>query len=76
MRQPSPRYLTSSSVKRNLLNAKIAGLTTDQILQAVVVIGSGQVEMEQRLVRALLIDEFIRREGVDAGDMLMDRVGL
>ncbi len=76
MRQRSPRYLASSSVKRNLLNAKIAGLSTDQILEAVVVIGGGQVEVEQRMVRALLIDEFIRREGVEAGDVLMDKVGL
>jgi hypothetical protein len=58
------------------LTASIATLTTDQILAALAEIGGGQVETEARMVRAFMIEELINREGVEAGEALMDSMGL
>jgi hypothetical protein len=58
------------------LTASIAMLTTDQILAALAEIGGGLVDTETRMVRAFLIEELITREGQEAGDALMDSMGL
>ena len=59
-----------------LLVANIAALATPQILEALTAIGGGHVETDVRMVRAFLIEEYITREGVAAGDALMDGMGL
>lgn len=51
-------------------------MTTEQIREAVAAIGGGHVDTENRMVRAYLIEELITREGVKAGDKLMDELGL
>jgi hypothetical protein len=61
---------------REQLTAGIAALTTDQIRNAVAAIGGGHVDTENRMVRAYLIEELITREGVEAGDALMDSLEL
>jgi hypothetical protein len=61
---------------RERLTAGIAALTTDQIRNAVAAIGGGHVETDSRMVRAFLIEELITREGVEAGEALMDALGL
>lgn len=68
--------MANSQTPSEKLTTKIASLSTDQLMAGVVAIGGGVVSVEQRLVRALMIDEFIAREGTDAGDMLMESVGL
>jgi hypothetical protein len=60
----------------SILTARIADMTTEQIREAVSVIGGGHVDTENRMVRAYLIEELISREGVEAGDKLMDELGL
>lgn len=61
---------------REQLVAGIAALTTDQIRNAVAAIGGGHVDTENRMVRAYLIEELIAREGVEAGDAIMDSLGM
>ncbi len=61
---------------REKLTARIAGLNTDQLLAGVLHIGGGYVSEDQRLVRAMLIQEFATREGAEMADELMDQVGL
>ena len=63
-------------IARKTLTAGIAVLTTEQIYAAVRAIGGGQVETDNRMVRAYLIEELITREGEAAGEALMDEVGL
>lgn len=60
----------------SILTARIADMTTEQIREAVAAIGGGHVDTENRMVRAYLIEELITREGVKAGDKLMDELGL
>ena len=60
----------------SILTARIADMTTVQIREAVSAIGGGHVDTENRMVRAYLIEELIAREGVEAGDKLMDELGL
>jgi hypothetical protein len=58
------------------LTDSIATMTTDEILAALAEIGGGLVDTETRMVRAFMIEEFITREGVEAGEALMDSMGL
>lgn len=60
---------------REQMVAKIAGMSTDQILEAVALIGASDVT-EQVVVRVRLLSEYERREGGQAVDALMDAVGL
>lgn len=60
---------------REQLTSRIKSLTTDQIMAAVVAIG-GSNDIDRVVVRVNLLHEFERREGGDAVDMLMDRIGL
>ena len=60
----------------NKLITKARTMTTDQILEAVNMIGGGQVSAEVRRVRAALIEVYEEREGEDAADALMDLIGL
>lgn len=60
----------------DLLTAKIATMTTAQIEESVRTLSAAPLTADSRLVRAHLIEEFIRRNGVAAGDILMDSVGL
>lgn len=68
--------MTNANDARNALTAGIAALTTEQIYTSVRAIGGGHVDTDQRMVRAYLIEELIAREGEQAGDALMDEVGL
>jgi hypothetical protein len=58
------------------LTAKIATMTTDQITESVQTLSAAPLNADSRMVRAHLIEEFIRRNGEAAGDALMDAVGL
>lgn len=64
------------SNEKNVLTARIDAMTTEQIREAVTLIGGGHVDTETRMVRAHLIEAVITREGVDAGEALMDAIGL
>jgi predicted HAD superfamily phosphohydrolase len=68
--------MTNANAAANVLTAKISEMETAQILKAVEAIGGGHVDTDARMVRAYLIEELIAREGVDAGDKLMDELGL
>ncbi len=59
-----------------VLTDKIAAMTTDQIREAVHTISASPLDASARFVRAHLIEEFIRRDGLAAGDALMDEIGL
>lgn len=58
------------------MKAKISGLSADQLLQGVTLIGGGQVSQDQRLVRALMLDEYESRNGGEALDALMITLGM
>lgn len=58
------------------LKAKIATMTTKQIVLSVKMIGGGNVNEEQRAVRYFLINEFEEREGEQKADELMAAVGM
>jgi hypothetical protein len=60
----------------DILTGQIATLSTEQIISGVKAIGGAHVDTDQRMVRAYMIEELIKREGVEAGDALMDEVGL
>ncbi len=58
------------------MNSMIASINTDQIREAVLTLSAGELNADTRFVRAHLIEEFIRRNGEEAGDRLMDEAGL
>jgi hypothetical protein len=58
------------------LIAKTRTMTTDQILEAVTIIGGGNVSTEELMVRAALIEVYGERKGDDAADALMDMLGM
>jgi hypothetical protein len=60
---------------REQMVSRIKSLSTDQIMAAVVTIGASE-DIYEVVVRVNLLNEFERREGADAVEMLMDRVGL
>lgn len=68
--------MVNANDARNALTAGIAALSTEQIYEAVRAIGGGYVDTDQRMVRAYLIEELITRDGDQAGNALMDEVGL
>ena len=58
------------------LIAKARSLSTDLIRTSVEMMGGGQLPTEETMVRAALIEVFIEREGLEAGESLMEKVGL
>ena len=58
------------------LIAKARTLSTESITAAVEMMGGGHLPTEETMVRAALIEVFIEREGSEAGDALMEKVGL
>jgi hypothetical protein len=60
---------------REQMTSRIAGMSTEQILEAVVLIG-GSDDLDKAVVRVNLLAEYERREGGAAVDALMDAVGL
>lgn len=68
--------MATKSTAAAILTARIAALTTDEIRSGIAAIGGGDVDTDNRMVRAFLIEEIITREGAAAGDTLMDSLGL
>lgn len=66
---------TTNTIKDTMLDG-IAALTTPQIIEGIEAIGGGRVDMDQRMLRAYMIEELIKRDGVVAGDELMDKIGM
>jgi len=66
----------NTATATDLLTAKIAEMTTAQIEESVGTLSAAPLTTDSRLVRAHLIEEFIRRNGEAAGDALMTSVGL
>lgn len=58
------------------LIAKVNMLSTKQIVEAAQMIGGCQVDQDQRMVRATLIEVYEQREGEAAADELMNRLGM
>lgn len=58
------------------LIAKTRTMTTDQIYEAIMIIGGDHVSIERRMVRAALLEVYGEREGEFAADALMDLIGL
>lgn len=58
------------------LIAKTSTMTTDQIYEAIMIIGGDHVSIERRMVRAALLEVYGEREGEFAADALMDLIGL
>ena len=50
--------------------------STQTIKLAVKMLGGGHLPTEKTMTRAALIEVFIEREGLEAGDALMDQIGL
>ena len=50
--------------------------STETIKLAVKMLGGGHLPTEITMTRAALIEVFIEREGLEAGDALMDQIGL
>ena len=57
------------------MKQKIAALTDAQIEEGAVILRNAETTSE-RMVRAFLIDEFERRHGPEAADVLMEKCGL
>lgn len=67
--------MANTSTARAQMTAKIAAMSTEQILEAVMLIGASN-DLNQTVVRVNLLNEYERREGGAAVDALMDAVGL
>ena len=50
--------------------------STETIKLSVQMLGGGHLPTEKTMTRAALIEVFIEREGLEAGDALMDQIGL
>ena len=66
----------TTNTAREQLTSKIAGMSTEQILRAVTLIGAGNISLDATVVRVNLLNEYERREGGPAVDALMDAIGL
>jgi hypothetical protein len=51
-------------------------LTVEQIKEAVIKIGGGHVDTDIRMVRAALIEAYLRKTSEEQADQLMDQIGL
>jgi DNA-binding MurR/RpiR family transcriptional regulator len=58
------------------MTATMQQMTDAQIREAVEMISAAPLNADSRFVRAHLIEEYIRRNGEQAGDELMTAVGL
>lgn len=58
------------------LIAKAMEMTIEQILEAVMFIGGGQVTTDFRMVRAALIEAYSRKTSGEDADALMDLLGM
>jgi len=61
---------------RDRLQARVADLTGDMLLAAILAIGGGSVAIDKTVVRAFMLSEFERRYGGEAVDALMDNIGM
>ena len=59
----------------DVLKAKVRTQTTETILECVVHLADAAT-VEERMIRAALIDVYIERTSADEGDKLMDLIGL
>jgi hypothetical protein len=61
-----------------ILKAKARKLTDDQVLEGIWLLNKPQAQMtvDENLVRAVLIDIYVERTSPEAGDTLMDELGL
>jgi hypothetical protein len=50
--------------------------STEQIEEAIVQLGGGDLDKNEQITRAALIEVFAKRNGAEAADALMDRIGL
>ena len=62
--------------KMEKLIAQARKQPTETIKLAVQMLGGGHLPTEKTMTRAALIEVFIEREGLEAGDALMDQIGL
>ena len=62
--------------KMEKLIAQARKQSTQTIKLAVKMLGGGNLPTEKTMTRAALIEVFIEREGLEAGDGLMDQIGL
>lgn len=58
------------------LKAKVRMMTTEQILEAVMILGGGRLSIDKNMVRAALIGIYIERTSEAEGDLLMDAIGM
>ena len=58
------------------MRSRVSALSGDQVLQGVILIGGGLVSQDQRMVRALLLDEYEKRNGEEALDALLVTLGM
>ena len=56
--------------------SKLSTLSTDKILACLDHIGGGIGTTEEMMVRAAMIQVYIQRFGEDAGDKLMEKMGM
>jgi hypothetical protein len=63
--------MTNTNPARVKLNAKVAGMSTDQLIQVAMLL-SRAANTEQTIVRVAVLSEYERREGGAAVDTLMD----
>jgi len=49
---------------------------SETLAKAIRMIGGGHVDQEQRMARAAMIEAICRKDGVAAGDAIMDEIGL
>ena len=59
-----------------ILKEKAREQTTEMILECIRTIGGGFVSVEERMVRAALIDVYAERTSNADADTLMDEIGL
>lgn len=56
--------------------AKAMQLTAQEIKEAVIKIGGGYVDTDIRMVRAALIEAYLRKTSEEQADQLMDQIGM
>jgi|TARA_R100001163_G_C4886411_1_gene81408 hypothetical protein len=55
---------------------RVRAMSTQSIKMAVKMMGGEHLPTEETMVRAALIEVFIEREGYEAGESLMEQVGM
>jgi len=66
--------IAASRSTHNAMTAAVAALSTEQIADAVVTIGGGEISRAENITRNYLLEEFMVRKGEKAYEALLDQM--